>query len=510
MITPIGALYRQVESRPKHVAFIAGEEIWTYQRLATEAERAARAFIARGVRPGDRVALHMANLPEMAVAYYACFRIGAIAAPLNNRFKPAELQLVLQRLQPALYIGQAQLYPQVAVIDPEILAPDARFIVGGAVEDGRAQPWANLFEDAADISILRDRHIDSPAVLLTTSGTTGEPKYVIHTPATLSAIADAWVHLGLEKEQVAILSSPFVHSSAFFTFLGCIRLGAPMILLERFDPDAVLDAIEAYRCTWMRGLPFMFAAMLESQRARPRKVDSLRLCTVSGDACPAPLQQEFPHVFGVPLRASWAATETFGSLTYGLRFGPVGRIVPGAQVRLVDDKGAPVPRGEIGELLVRGPNVSVGYWAGPGRIDDATSDGWFATGDLMRQGEGDDLWFVSRRKDLIIRGGSNISPVEVEHVLKAHPAVRDAAVLGVPDAVLGERVVALVQLLAGNAGHTTLDDILATAKLRLADYKVPERLEIVSEIPRNGLGKVDRKSLPAMISNAKATETAAL
>jgi acyl-CoA synthetase (AMP-forming)/AMP-acid ligase II len=168
------------------------------------------------------------------------------------------------------------------------------------------------------------------------------------------------------------------------------------------------------------------------------------------------------------------------------------------EIRLVDDRGAPVQAGEVGELLVRGPTITPGYWTGSGRIDDPKRDGWFPTGDLMRQDGRDELWFVARKKDLIVRGGSNISPVEVASVLRTHPAVRDVAVFGVPDEVLGQRVAALVQL-ANGAGADAVRDIAAAAKARLADYKVPERWKVVSEIPRNALGKVDRKALLAIV-----------
>jgi len=177
---------------------------------------------------------------------------------------------------------------------------------------------------------------------------------------------------------------------------------------------------------------------------------------------------------------------------------PVSRIAPGAQVRLVDDNDLSVSRGEIGELVVRGPNVAIGYWAGPRQITDARKGGWYHTGDLMRQDGKGDLWFVSRKKHLIIRGGSNISPVEVERVLAAHPAVRDAAVVGVPDAVLGERVAGVVQL-SECAQSVEPDEILDFARERIADYKVPETLEIVDQIPRNTLGKIDRLSVLTMI-----------
>jgi long-chain acyl-CoA synthetase len=161
-----------------------------------------------------------------------------------------------------------------------------------------------------------------------------------------------------------------------------------MVMVDRFDPDAVLDRIESHGCTWMLGLPFMYDALLERQRKQPRKVGSLRHCRCGGDVCSTQLQVDFEAAFGAPLRNMWAATEVVGALREGLQPGPVTRIAPGAQIRLVDDEGRDVPRGEVGELLVRGPYVTVGYWVAPDRIDDASRDGWYHSGDLMRQGEG--------------------------------------------------------------------------------------------------------------------------
>jgi long-chain acyl-CoA synthetase len=343
-------------------------------------------------------------------------------------------------------------------------------------------------------------------VLLATSGTTGQPKFVAHTPATLSAVANICAHLELNRGHIAVHAMPMTHAIGLFTFLACVRFGNPMLLFERFNSDAVLDAIEPHHCSWMLGAPVMFADMLERQRAYSRKVDSLRVCLTVGDVWPPELQQEFQHVFGLPLRPFWSSTET-GPLAYELQPGPVNRIARGAQVRLVDDDGATAARGEMGELLVRGPNVAVGYWAGPSRIDDATFDGWFHTGDLVRQGDGEDFWFISRKKDLIVSGGSNISPVEVERVLMAHHAVLDAAVIGVPDAVLGQRVAAFVQL-AGDPSGAVVDDILGWAKAQLAGHKVPEWLELIDEIPKNAFGKANRVLLAAMLSHIPVSEAA--
>jgi len=505
-MTPTTVLYHRVKKSPRNVAFIRDNESWTYERLATQVDRLARGLIEHGVGKGDRVALHMANLPELVIAYHACFRVGAIAAPLNIRFKTAELRPLLQRLRPALYIGQAALYSQVASIDFSTLAWNRRFIVDGSVKGTWVQPWTRLFAENNGDPIQVALDVDAPVVLLTTSGTTGEPKFVIHSLATLAKTAESIEHWDLDSDQISTLFCPMIHASGLFTMLASIRFGVPFVLLERFDPDAVLDAIERHHCTWVVGLPFMFAALLHHQRARPRNVDSLRTCLVGGDVCPPQLQEQFPSFFGIPLRSVWAATEAFGSLTYGWQPGPVSRIARGAQVRLVDDSHLLVARGEVGELVVRGPNVTIGYWAGPGQIKDAPKEGWFHTGDLMRQDENGDLWFVSRKKHLIIRGGSNISPVEVERVLMAHPAVRDAAVVGVSDPDLGQRVAGFVQL-ADRAQSVVLNDILAFATKRLADYKVPETLEIIDNIPRNALGKIDRRLLLTMIPEWESRET---
>ena len=490
---------KQIASDRKAFVFAKDQEVWTWRRLSSEVNRLAGGLIRLGIQPGDRVALHMANLPEFVVAYLACFQVGAVAAPLNIRLKKPELEPLLQRLRPSLYIGQAALCSQIASVDSSILAANRRFVVDGPVKDPRVQPWSDLLRDTNGAVIKRTIDANAPAVLLTTSGTTGQPKFVIHTLATLVKIAESLGHWDLNAGDVAAIECPMVHASGCFTMLACIWLGVPFVLFERFDPGTVLDGIESQRCTWIVGLPFMFSALLRGQQARARKVDSLRTCLVGGDVCPPQLQEQFGSVFGVPLRTVWASTEATGSLTYGLEPGPVSRVLNGAEVRLVDDGRVPVPVGELGEMILRAPNVSIGYWAGPGLIEGAPEDGWFYTGDVMRQDGKGNLWFVSRKKHLIVRGGSNISPVEVEQVLTSHPAVRDAAVVGVPDPELGERVAGFIQLVSTNPQNINLKNIRSYLAERLADYKIPEKLKIVSEIPRNALGKVDRKLLLSLV-----------
>jgi acyl-CoA synthetase (AMP-forming)/AMP-acid ligase II len=289
--------------------------------------------------------------------------------------------------------------------------------------------------------------------------------------------------------------------SGFITLLSYVQFGAPFVLLESFDADTVLDTIERHRCTWCLGFPAQYAAMLESQRARPRNLKSLRVCLTGADVCPIDLQERITSTLGAPLYNIWGATEVVGSLTFGLQPGPVVRIPEGSQIRLIDENGADVVDGEVGELLIRGANVFDGYWNDPQATAESLKAGWYHTGDLMRRGEGDELWFVSRKKDIIIRGGTNISPVEVEQaIVAAHPAVEEAAVVGVPDAVLGQRVFGFVKLAKGQRPSVVLD-VLENLSTRLAGYKVPEQLFVLDALPRNALSKVDRNTLQDMAAS---------
>jgi acyl-coenzyme A synthetase/AMP-(fatty) acid ligase len=218
---------------------------------------------------------------------------------------------------------------------------------------------------------------------------------------------------------------PMVHGSGLFFFLAGLLADPPMIMLNAGDPDDILDAIERHRCTYMLGLPTMLAHIMARQAVQRRNVDSLRICVAGGDVCLPGQQERFEELFGVPLRSHWSATEAQSTFTYGVRSGPVSRPIPGFEIRLLDSDGRSVSRGTPGQAFMRGPLVALGYWKAPGHWD-AFPDGWFPTGDLMQEEEDGHFLFISRVKDLIVRGGSNISRVEVERILTAHPAVRDA------------------------------------------------------------------------------------
>ena len=499
--TPIAALIQQAQARPKATAFIFHGKVWTYEKIATESERLARGMVARGVKPGDRVALHMMNRPEYIVSYYACFRIGAIAAPLRTAFTFAELAPLLQRIEPKLYIGESALYENVAAVDGEILPRDKRFIVDAVAPGQDGVPWDKLF-NAAETVALPSPVVTEPAVLINTSGTTGQPKFVIHTPTTLAETVEAMIgNSGISAEDAMTMPLALGHISGLASVLTCIRAGVLFVLMESFDADVILDAIERHRCTIQIGFPAHYAALLARQQAKRRNLESLRFCMSGGDVCPIDLQQQVTSSFGAPLYNLWAATEVLGSIRFSERLGPVVTIPPGLEVRLIDDNRKDVPDGEAGELLIRAPNVFAGYWNDPGATANAVQDGWYHTGDLMRR-EGDELVFIARKKDIIIRGATNISPVEIEEaIMAAHPAVKEAAVVGVPDAVLGQRVFGFVTLAKGT-NPAVASEIRARLATRLAAYKVPEVLAVLEALPRNALSKVDRKTLQSMAISA--------
>jgi acyl-CoA synthetase (AMP-forming)/AMP-acid ligase II len=487
-ILPIEVLMQSAQSRPESTAFIFQEEVWTYRQLAEESERIARGLAASGVKTGDRVVLHMMNRPEMLVAYYACFRLGAIAAPLRIAFKFAELAPMLQRLQPALYIGQCSLYQNVAAVDAAILPRKKRVILDDADGEHGLQSWELLRQSGhGDLPVPAS---NEPAILINTSGSTGQPKFVIHTQDTFAAMTDLLGEsFGFTANDVIISPLQLAHATGAYLSVAFVQTGAPFIMLESADPDIVLDTIERHRGTWMLGFPSQYAGLLAAQQAEPRDVSSLRILLTGGDVCPVDLQQRVTAGLGAPLYNIWATTEVAGQLTFGPQPGPVLRVAQGAHIRLVDDDGADVADGEIGELLIRGDNVFVGYWNDPATTAQNLKNGWYYTGDLMRRGDGDELWFVSRKKDIIVRGGTNISPTEVEEALIAsHPAVEQAGVVGKPDPVLGQRVFGFVKLAAG-AKDAVVAEILQNVAGRLASFKIPEGLRVVDALPRSALAR---------------------
>jgi acyl-CoA synthetase (AMP-forming)/AMP-acid ligase II len=271
--------------------------------------------------------------------------------------------------------------------------------------------------------------------------------------------------------------------------LPALVCGATTVLIAAFDAAAVLDAVERHGCTWGLGLPTMMQFITKEQEEHPRNVSTLRNWLGGGDAVPVALQDRFARVFGIPLQECYAMSESVvltWSRPEAIRQGSMGQAACGVELRVLD----------TGELAVRSPSLFHSYWLDPESTRAAFVDGWFVTGDLMRLDADGYLWFEGRRKEVIIRGGSNISPQEVEEAVYRHPAVMEVGVIGVPCEVYGQRVVACVSIRAGQSA--TESEIQEFARLYLADYKVPERIVFLSELPKGATGKVQRRALKEM------------
>ncbi|CAB3756219.1 class I adenylate-forming enzyme family protein [Paraburkholderia solisilvae] len=492
--TPLKALYRHAYEQPDATALIAGDDVWTYGRLANDVARLSGGLKRAEVLPGDRIVLVVRTAPLYAVFMYAAMITGAIVVPLKTEFKAIELNELLRMQRPAVFVYEADLQDVVSEIDPELLRDTQSFLA----DDIGMRSWRCLLDDESAKDVALPVDIDSVFLLLATSGTTGKPKLVAYNQRVMSYVVGARASWNITRDTCMVGNTPVAHASGTIGMLAALIAGCREVLLKRFDADAVLDVIEAHGATMVFLTPFLCLLLIEAQRNRPRDVRSLRLCVVAGDACRPQVATAFESTFGIQLRNIFGMTECSGSTTFGYDHRLI-RGVPG-RTRLVGTDGLPVAPGEVGEMQLRGPNLSLGYWTGPGVVVNNTQDGWFSSGDLMEESVDGDYRFVGRRKDLIVHNASNISPVEVETELIQHEAVEDAAVAGAPDDVSGQRVVALVKLTsAATSDISAAGKVLEWIKSRIAAFKVPERIVIVDVIPRNALGKVDRNEVTRIV-----------
>jgi long-chain acyl-CoA synthetase len=335
-----------------------------------------------------------------------------------------------------------------------------------------------------------------PVVILYTSGTTARPKGVTHTHRTLFENARLTTLIGVDPGDTLLVITQLMHASGLWLVLTALHQGATAALLRTFDAAAALDLMEQFRCTIIWALHAMLQFGVEEQARRPRDVSSLRTVLAGGDTVPLALQQRFHDIFGFGVQEGYGMTETVPMTlnpSGAIRTGSIGLALPEVAIRLVDLQGRDVPAGETGEILVRSPANCVGYWNDPAATARLFDNSWLHTGDLASRDNDGYYWFKGRLKQLIIRGGSKISPQGVEEALYQHPAVLEAGVIGAPHPVYGEVPVAFVAL---RPGHSLTEDQLRThARKLLADYKVPDRIFFVAELPKGLTGKVDRRSL---------------
>jgi long-chain acyl-CoA synthetase len=464
----------------------------SYAALAGASARAAALLREHGVGPGDRVGLMLPNVPQFAVAYYGVLRAGATVLPMNVLLKRREIAFLLGDSDARVVLawdGFAE--------EAEVAAADA-----GAelvlVAPGELERRLTGIEPFAEVT---GRGPDETAVILYTSGTTGTPKGAELTHANLARNAEVAQELfGLHEQSVILGSLPLFHSFGQTCALNAAVLsGAAVTLLPRFDAGKALEIVERDRVTIFMGVPTMYGALLNHPDRQRFDVSSLELCVSGGASLPVELLHRFEDAFGCMILEGYGLSETspiasFNHPHHRRKPGSIGTPVDGVEMKLIDQAGGDVSVGEIGEIVIRGHNVMKGYWRRPDATSEAISaDGWFRSGDLAVMDDDGYFFIVDRKKDMIIRGGYNVYPREIEEVLYSHPAVREAAVIGVPHDELGEEVAAAVELKPGM--QVTEDELREFVKEQVAAYKYPRVVWFVDELPKTATGKILKREL---------------
>jgi long-chain acyl-CoA synthetase len=463
----------------------------SYAALDEAAARVAGLLRAHGVQAGDRVGIMLPNVPYFPAVYYGILRLGAAVVPMNVLLKGREVRFYLE--------------------DPEAKAVFAWHDFRETAEEGASAAGAEpilvapgdfdrQLGEAEPVRDVAERAGDDTAVILYTSGTTGTPKGAELTHGNLRRNAEICVRLfGLGDEAVVLGALPLFHSFGQTCGMNaCVRAGGMLTLIPRFDAGKALEIIARDRVSVFEGVPTMYMAMLHHPDADDADASSLRLCASGGAAMPVEVMRGFEEKFGCIVLEGYGLSETSPVASFNhpereRKPGSIGTPIEGVEMKVVDDRDNDVPTGEVGEIVIRGHNVMKGYWKRPEATAGAIKDGWLHTGDMARVDEDGYFFIVDRKKDMIIRGGYNVYPREIEEVLYEHPAVAEAAVVGVPHEELGEEVAAAVALKDGES--VDVDELAAYVKQQVAAYKYPRRIWLVDELPKGPTGKILKREI---------------
>jgi long-chain acyl-CoA synthetase len=464
----------------------------TYAELDERSARLATLLGEKGVEPGDRVGVMLPNVLEFPVAYYGVLRMGGVVVPMNVLLKRREISFFLRdsgaRLLLAWHGFAAEAREGATEAGAELIEVEpAAFAEALAAR----QPTPGLVE--ADE--------DDTAVILYTSGTTGKPKGAELTHRNLHRNADVSSRTTSEiaAGDVVLGSLPLFHSFGQTVSMNAsLMVGACLTLLPKFDPGAALETMQRDRVTHFYGVPTMYGALLHHPGREDFDTSALRICITGGASMPVEVLRGFEQAFGCKVMEGYGLSETSPVACSNhpdreRKPGSIGTPLEGVEVRLVDEDDKPVPRGEVGEIVIRGHNVMKGYWQRPEATAEAMRGGWFHSGDMGRMDEDGYLYIVDRKKDLIIRGGYNVYPREVEEVLYEHPKIREAAVLGVPHDEWGEEIGAAVVLHDGEQlGEREVSEYV---KERIAAYKYPRLVWFLDELPKGPTGKILKREI---------------
>ena len=474
---------------PDRLAVRLDDTVISYAELDALTARVAGRLRDRGVEAGDRIAIMLPNVPAFVVLYYGVLRAGATVVPMNPLLKSREVRHHLSdsgaKVVFAWHTAASEAAAGASELDAETVT-----ITADALDEIASWPLD------AEFAMRED---DDTAVILYTSGTTGTPKGAQLTHANLRANAaiSASSLFGVTQDDVIMGCLPLFHAFGQTCALNvAVLAGAGLTLISRFDPVAVLSAIERDGVSVFMGVPTMYVAMLQAGRG-VAETSTLRLCVSGGAALPVEILTGFGDEFGARILEGYGLSETSPVASFNrvdnAKPGSIGYPIDGVDMRVVDKEGAEVPRGESGEIVIRGHNVMRGYWNKPDATAGVFTDGWFHTGDVGRRDEDGFFYVVDRKKDMIIRGGFNVYPREIEEVLYEHPAVLEAAVIGVPHPTHGEEVAAAVVLKPGTIAGT--DELREYVKARVAPYKYPRHVWLLESLPKGPTGKVLKREI---------------
>jgi long-chain acyl-CoA synthetase len=464
----------------------------TYRELDEASARVAGLLHEHGFKPGDRVGIMMPNVAEVPVVYYGVLRAGGIVVPMNPLLKAREV---------AYYLGDSGAG---LIFAWHSFAGEAR----GGAEQAKAEPiivdavsFPGLPASAAPDYEVVDRDDEDTAVILYTSGTTGQPKgaelthgnLISNTEVTRTDIVRA------RPDDVIFGGLPLFHVFGQTVALNvAVASGACLTLLPRWDAEHALRIMAGHQVTVFEGVPTMYVSLLHGPDRADYDLSALRICISGGAALPVEVLRGFEEAFGYAVLEGYGLSETSPVASFNhpgreRKPGSIGTPIRGVRMRVVDKADHEVPQGEVGEIVIRGPNVMKGYWNRPEATAEAIRDGWFHTGDLARVDEDGYFYIVDRKKDLIIRGGYNVYPREIEEVLYEHPAIAEAAVIGLPHPSLGEEVGAAVALKPGAV--STAEELRDYVKAQVAAYKYPRHVWIVDALPKGPTGKILKREI---------------
>ena len=494
LATNLGTAAQRYPQRP---AVRLDETVLTYADLDDRSARVAGWLAERGVGPGDRVGIMLPNVLEFPVLYYGVLRAGGTVVPMNPLLKAREVQH---------YLGDSGAKLVFVWHTFADAAADGAAAVGAESTTIREDGIDEISPAASAPADIAPRADDDTAVILYTSGTTGTPKGAQLTHANLRRNAEvtATTLLDLSPDDVILGCLPLFHAFGQTCALNtAILMGASISLIPRFDAATALKMIERDRVTVFEGVPTMYVAMLD---AGPSVADTstLRLCVSGGAALPVEVLNGFAAAFGAQILEGYGLSETSPVASFNMpgnaRAGSIGVPIDGVEMRVVDAGGNDVSAGEVGEIAIRGHNVMSGYWNRPDATAEAIKGGWFHSGDMAKQDEDGFFYIVDRKKDLIIRGGFNVYPREIEEVFYEHPAVLEAAVIGLPHPTHGEEVGAAVALKPG--ASATPEELRQYIKDRVAAYKYPRHVWLVDALPKGATGKIVKRDIvpPADLS----------